>query len=383
MAAPLAITGLGAICTAGIGAAALRAGLLAGRDGLACRVDAALPLAATMPVGAVTGVLPDGSRGAALAEVAAREALAQAGLPAPGLGLILGSCTGGMRASEASYFSAGPGPVAAAYRDQTIGRSVAQLRQRLGLRGMASAHAEACASVACAMVEAATWVRGGLVPAVLVVGADPLTRLTMAGFASLQVVDPAGCRPFTTGRAGMSLGEGAVALVIEDAAHARRRGAQILGSLLGWGQAADAHHGTAPDPTGSWLERAVRDALTDAALPPSSIGYVSAHGTGTRDNDASEAAALARLCGAVPVASTKRVVGHTMGAAAGFGVAAALLAVQGAGLAPSAGAEGPTLTEVDVVRTHRAVRCAAALVTCLAFGGVNAALVLGGAERCA
>ncbi len=383
MAAPLAITGVGAISTAGAGVARLRTALLAGRDGLATYTDAALPLAASLPVGRVTVDLPSGPRGAVLAELAAREALAQAGLPRAALGLILGSCTGGMRESEAVYLGQGPGPVAPVYRNQPIGRTLARLRQRLGLRGPGSAHAEACASVACALVEAATWVRGGLVPAVLVVGADPLTRLTMAGFASLQVVDPAGCRPFTTDRAGMSLGEGAVALVIENTEHARRRGATVLGSLLGWGQAADAHHGTAPDPSGTWLERAVREALTDGDLPSDRVGYVSAHGTGTRDNDASEAAALARIFGAVPVASTKRVVGHTMGAAAGFGVVAALLAVQGAGLSPSAGAEGPTLTEVEVVRVHRAGRCDAALVTCLAFGGVNAALVLGGAERCA
>jgi 3-oxoacyl-[acyl-carrier-protein] synthase II len=228
-----------------------------------------------------------------------------------------------------------------------------------------------------AIIEAMGWIRTGQVPAVLVIGADALTRLTMAGFHALQIVDPAGCRPFSRERAGMSLGEGAIALVIEDADHARLRGARPLARLLGWGLAGDAHHSTAPDPTGTWLGSAIGQALADAGTPASGISFVSAHGTGTRDNDACEVQVLADRFGSVPVSSTKRAIGHTMGASAGFGLAAAILALQHQTLIPVSAWTGTPLDGVDVVTAARPARVEAAMTTCLAFGGVNAAFIVG------
>lgn len=377
MAPSLAITGIGAISAAGGSLAELNASFLAGLSHLACQDDAAMPLAARLPIARIATPVVAGPRVVALAEIAAREAVACSGIAPAALGLSLGSCTGGMHGSEASYLNQGPGPVDEAYREQPVGRTAASLHQRLGLGGPLTAHAEACASTAGAVAEAVTWIRAGLVPAVLVVGADALTRLTMAGFHSLQIVDARGCQPFSAERAGMSLGEGAVALVIEDEAHARQRGATVLARLLGWGLTADAHHATAPDPRGTWLSSAIAAALADGGADAAAVSFVAAHGTGTRDNDACEVQVLAQCFGHVPVSSSKRGIGHTMGAAAGFGLAAAMLALREQVLVPTAAWAGTPLTDVDVVTTTRAAVVDTALVTCLAFGGVNAAMLLG------
>jgi 3-oxoacyl-[acyl-carrier-protein] synthase II len=376
----IAITGLGAISAHGNGWAALATALAEGRDGLA--MHATPPLAARFPVAAVTATLPRGPRTLALARTAATEALRMAGLGASDhLGLVLGSCTGGMANSEAAYLHLGTDACVPAYRNQIIGSTAARLAKRLGVGGPVSAHAEACASAACALAEAVQWIRSGLVPVVVVVGADALTRTTLGGFASLQVIDPRGCQPFTNERAGMSLGEGAVALVLEHPEHARRRGAAVQAELLGWGLAADGHHGTAPEPGGIYLEQTIRAALADADLDPARIDAVSAHGTGTQDNDAVEAATLGRIFGErIPVFSSKRCCGHTMGAAATFGVAAAITALRHQELPPSAGAHlGTPMNGIDVVRERRAARLRHVLVTSLAFGGVDAALVVGNA----
>jgi 3-oxoacyl-(acyl-carrier-protein) synthase len=242
----------------------------------------------------------------------------------------------------------------------------------------------ACASAACALVEAVELVRSGACPLAVAVGADALTRVTMAGFTSLMLVDPAGCRPLTLGRAGMSLGEGAAALVIEHPDHARRRGAPILACLAGWGLSADAYHITSPDPGGEHLTRAIDDCLADAGAAPAAVGYVNAHGTGTRDNDLCETRVLASRFGAVPTASAKRTYGHTMGACAAIEAVACCLALADGRLWPSAGAAaGEVMDGVEVLTAARAAAPELALSTTLAFGGVNACLAFARADRCA
>jgi 3-oxoacyl-(acyl-carrier-protein) synthase len=384
---PLAITGLGCVGAPGAGLAAQQRALACGADGLATWDNADLPLAARLPVGRVTAPLPPGpGRTSVLATVASREALAQAAIT-PDLRremtVVVGNCTGGMPESERDYLRLGPGTISPRYRRQNPHRVTQAVARLLRLGGTQNTHAVACASAACAIVEAMELVRSGLAPIALAIGADALTRVTMAGFNSLQLVDPAGCRPLTAGRAGMSLGEGAAALVIEDPDHARRRGAPVQASLLGWGLHADGYHITSPEPTGAALQAAVRDSLADAGLATGDIGYANAHGTGTRDNDACEALVLSGIFGALPTASAKRTYGHTMGAAAAIEAVACCLALSEQTLWPSAGAEGETLGGIEVVRAARPARLTAACSTTLAFGGMNACLVFGRADRCA
>jgi 3-oxoacyl-(acyl-carrier-protein) synthase len=323
----------------------------------------------------------------ALAWSAAHEALAQANLHGSirsGVAVIVGSCTGGMPESEAAFLAHGPKAVEPCYRRQHPHRVAQAIARLFDLGGIQSTHALACASAAAAIIEAAELVRSGRCSVAIAIGSDALTRVTMAGFTSLQLVDPLGCRPLLIERGGMSLGEAAAALVIEDAEHARRRGARPVASLLGWGLSADAFHLTSPDPNGTHLRRAIMDCLADAGVGPHDVGYVNAHGTGTRDNDLCESKVLGSVFGAVPTASSKRTFGHSMGAAAAVEALACCLALRDQSLWPSAGAlQGTPVDGIDLVTRTRQTRLSVACSTTLAFGGINACLAFGGAERCA
>lgn len=388
MGAALAITGLGCVGAPGAGLGAQAQALGLGACHLATRDDPRLPLAARLPIGQVASPLPRmPSRTAALAAHAGAQALADAGLTRACRGevaVIIGSCTAGITESERDFLDGDRERAWPSYRRQQTHRLTAMVARVLGCGGMQSTHSVACASAAAAIAEAAEVVRSGIAPMALAIGADALTRLTMAGFASLQLIDPNGCRPLIRERGGMSLGEGAGALLIEDAEHARARGASPRATLLGWGLRSDAYHATRPDPHGTQLERAVGEALADAGVTPAAIGYVSAHGTGTADNDACETTVLARMFGAIPTASCKRTYGHTMGAAAAIEAVAACLALRDQALWPSAGADlGEAVGGVEVVRARRAGVLDCVLSTTLAFGGVNAALAFARGERAA
>ncbi len=385
---PLAITGMGCVSAAGRGLAAQRHALEAGLCGLKNVPLASQPIARSVPVGMVAAALPTlPSRTQALALCAAREAFQQAGLTpaqASAFGVVVGSCTGGMPESEAFFLNHSQTDVSPIYRRQHPHRTTQMLAHLLGVHGPQSTHALACASAAAAIIEAMELVRSGACPGAIAVGSDALTRVTLAGFTSLMLVDPKGCRPLTNERAGMSLGEGAAALIIEDPAHARRRGATPLASVLGWGQYADAFHLTSPEPSGNQLERAIHDCLADGNITHAEVGYVNAHGTGTRDNDQVESLVLSRLFGAIPTASTKRNFGHTMGAAAAVEAVACCLALIDQKIWASAGAnEGTPVSGIEVLRQTRAATPNVVLSTTLAFGGVNACLAFGRGERCA
>ncbi len=385
---PLAITGMGCVGAPGSGLAAQIPALKNGASGLQINPNASQPLAQKVPVGAVRSPLPHlPSRTQALALCAAKEAFQQAGITkntAASFGVVVGSCTGGMPESEAYYLNTSQTEVSPIYRRQHPHRSTQMLARLLGVHGPQGTHALACASAAAAIIEAMELVRSGICPGAIAVGSDALTRVTLAGFTSLMLVDPHGCRPLTLERAGMSLGEGAAALVIEDPDHARKRGATIQASLLGWGQYADAFHLTSPEPEGYQLERAVRDAINDSGISFTDVNYINAHGTGTKDNDNVESKVLNRLFGQIPTASTKRNYGHTMGAAAAIEAVASCLALQHDTMWASCGAEtGTPISEIEVLTKTRDKKIDVVLSTTLAFGGINACLAFGKGERCA
>jgi 3-oxoacyl-[acyl-carrier-protein] synthase II len=185
-----------------------------------------------------------------------------------------------------------------------------------GLYGPSFAISTACSSGALAIATAAELIQSGQADVMLAGGTDSLSHTTWAGFHSLLLVDAQGCRPFDATRGGMSFGEGAAILILEAEEHARKRGAKILARLTGWGASCDAHHVTAPHPDGAGALAAMQSALHRAQLTPADIGYVNAHGTGTRDNDLAESKALRSLFGAnvPPFSSTKRFFGHALAA---------------------------------------------------------------------
>ena len=248
-----------------------------------------------------------------------------------------------------------------------------------------TAVSNACASSAQAIGEALRQIRRGEADLVLAGGAEAMLYPGMLrAWQAMGVMarpDPErpeqSCRPFDAARAGLVLGEGAAALVLESESHARRRGARPLAELAGYGSSCDALHLSRPDAAGQL--RAMQAALADAGLQPAQIGYVNAHGTATDIGDAAEAQSLAALFGprGVPVSATKALHGHLLGGGGALELVAAVQALRRGRLPATAHLRTSELeTQIDIVRdTPRVQRIGAVMSNSFAFGGSNAVLV--------
>ncbi|WP_206446389.1 beta-ketoacyl-[acyl-carrier-protein] synthase family protein [Agrococcus sp. KRD186] len=273
--------------------------------------------------------------------------------------------------------------------------AAAYLSQRYGARGASAGTSATCASGTVGLGDALRTIRHGYADAVLVVGAeDCLNRVNLgvnatlgslaAGFAD----EPArASRPFDRARSGFVMSAGAVAVLVESEAHARRRGADVLGELAGYGVTSDAFHATAPRPDGSGAAAAMQAALDDARLSPADVGHVNAHGTGTPLNDAMETRALETVFGsslaAVPVTSTKSTTGHLLGAAGTLEAALSLMALREQVIPPTINLDDLEFPQLDVVAhearetgTGGTARLRTVLSNSFGFGGHNAAIVL-------
>jgi 3-oxoacyl-[acyl-carrier-protein] synthase II len=240
-----------------------------------------------------------------------------------------------------------------------------------------------------AIGEAFHAIRGGVIDAALAGGAEaPLAPLTFGAFAMIRVLsqrndDPAtASRPFDTGRDGFVMGEGAAVLVLEERGSAMRRGAPILGELLGYGNSNDAYHMTAPRPDGRDAARAVDVALADASIGPESVGYVNAHASSTQLNELAEARALHRALGPgasnVPVSGTKGLYGHALGASGAIEAAITVLALHHGLLPGTCNLVDPEpACDLNILRDPLKRQVAVGLSTSFGFGGMNAALIIG------
>jgi 3-oxoacyl-[acyl-carrier-protein] synthase II len=210
---------------------------------------------------------------------------------------------------------------------------------RHNLKGQCYGTVSACAAGAHAIGAGLRMVQYGDADACVVGGSESaLTPLTKAAFSVMAALSPTGIsRPFDARRDGFVMGEGAAILVLEAEEVALARGATPLGYVTGYGATADAHHLTAPEPSGEGAARAIRAALEDAEVEPEDVAYVNAHGTSTPMNDRAETeaikAALGDRAADVPVSSTKSTIGHLLGAAGAVEAVATLLALR-AGVAP-------------------------------------------------
>ncbi len=389
----IVVSGLGVVSPYGVGAKTFWAGLAAGAcairsitlfdtDGFRSRI------AAEVPADVVAGLGPSRRRSRAdrLALAAAHEAVADAGLPPQDLArtaLIVGAIGGGMLEGEEWYWevtrTGRQSPDLRALRSILPSSHAETLGHRLGLGGPKETVVMACASGAASIALGADLIRDGIVPAVLAGGVDALTRICFMGFNTLKLLDPEPCRPFDRARRGMSIGEAAAFLVLEDAEHCHARGGRIYGELLGSGITTDAHHVTAPHSEGEGMIRAMNLALDAAHVTPAEVGYVNAHGTGTPQNDRTEALALSRVFGEgrVLVSSTKSLVGHTMAAAGAIEAVATLLTLQHGLIPPTAHLTNPD-PEIPfdcVPGAARSVPVELALSNSFGFGGQNATLV--------
>lgn len=316
--------------------------------------------------------------------VAGAEAVAMAGLPdALGSrgGVILGTAAGGIQTWEDSYravFADGKNRVSPLVVPRLMHNAPAShLSIRHGLTGPVLAVSSACASANHAMGLAFQQIRAGVADVMLTGGAEAMLCFGgVKAWEGLRVLAPDACRPFSLGRKGMVIGDGAGVLVFEAQDHARARGARILAEVAGFGMTADAGDIVAPSAVGA--ARAMRAALADAGMATDEVSYINAHGTGTLANDRAEAAAIRAVFGGMPppVSSTKAMHGHAIGATGALEAIACVLALSESVLPPTIGFQDPdpdcALDVVPMVARETAV--AAALSNAFAFGGLNAVL---------
>jgi 3-oxoacyl-[acyl-carrier-protein] synthase II len=402
----IAVTGLGAITALGATASATWQRLIRGERAFA---DVSLFPAdgyRVRRVAEVQGVrvapADDISRTSEFALIAAREALSNAQI-VPGetrsptgrpqrVGLVVGGSTAGMLESELllAIGLSPDGGVAPGVREDELRRMLShplsaptdRLARELGVFTRVRSLSSACSSGANAILVGATWLELGLVDVVLCGAADALCRITLSGFNALGALDPDGARPFDAARRGLTLGEGAGFLVLENALGARLRGQRAICSLLGWGAVAEGHHITNPEPSGRHAARAMHAALARAGREASDVDYVNAHGTGTPLNDPMESRALHRVFGervhAVPVSSQKGQVGHTLAASGAIEAVFSAFAVS-SGVIPPTGGLGAPDRECDLrhVRNAESHNVRVAISNSFGFGGMDTVLVFG------
>lgn len=401
MSRTVAITGLGAVTALGGDVGGLATAVAEGRRGIGpltlfahqgrCAIAAQVPemvAAGAEVLGAPTARRL--SRADRFALLAAEQACRGAGLAdglRGGTALFVGATTGGMRETEEAYRRRRAGSEARFRLSRLLGTplstSAAAVSQALGLFGPRATFSTACSSSALAIAAASDAIRRGEARVAVAVGTDQLCRLTYAGFDALQALDPEPCRPFDRTRRGLTLGEGAAALVLEDVAHARARGARVRAVVRGHATTADAHHVTAPHPEGAGARRALTGALADAGLPPEAVDYVNAHGSGTPQNDEVEVAALRTVFGRhasrLMISSSKSQVGHCLAAAGAIEAVVTALALESGVVPPTVGLHepDPAWADLDLVPTAgRRAPLAIAVSSSYGFGGHNVTLVL-------
>ncbi|GLW56731.1 beta-ketoacyl-[acyl-carrier-protein] synthase family protein [Kitasatospora phosalacinea] len=266
--------------------------------------------------------------------------------------------------------------------------ATARIAIKHGIRGFSTAIVTACAAGAQAVAEGLRLIRAGDADVVVCGGTDASLHPTIvSAFTNARALaqgwdDPAqASRPFDARRNGFVLGDGSAVLVLESAEHAEARGAAGYAELIGWGSSTDAHHPTMPRPDGAGAADAMRAALANAGLDAADIGYVNAHGTGTKLGDIAESAALRAVFGAhrPAVSSTKGATGHLLGAAGAVEAAVTALAVARGLLPPTLNLDEPDpACDLDHVRgAARPAVLRAALSNAFAFGGHNTSLVFG------
>jgi len=261
------------------------------------------------------------------------------------------------------------------------------IAREYGLEGPVNTISNACSSGADAVSIAALRMLSGQCERMIVVGADELHRSPVAGFHVLGVTSPFSCRPFDSARAGLNLGEAAGVIILETPDCARKRGLKPEFYLRGFGMSCDASHITAPDASGNGMKRAFRNALLRADLKLDDIAFINAHGTGTILNDQCEAAAFAGLAeesglpAPPPFLSTKRLTGHTLGAAGTVEFIFTMLMLRDGLVPASPGCRTPDPALACAPLTSPLTlppEARFAASTSLAFGGTDAVLI---AER--
>lgn len=386
---PVPITAYSLCNAMGMTTAEVARALEDGRSGLGpCPPE--IGLAGQATVGAMPGPLPAlparlaayDTRLARIVAVAVAEldgplARARARWGRDRVAVLLGTSTGGIGESEQAYaHHRVHGALPAGYSVETshaLDATLPVVAALADLAGPAYVLSTACSSSAKVFAAAQRLIHLGVCDAALVGGVDSLCQLTIRGFAGLEVLSAAPCRPFCRDRAGINIGEGAALCLLEREGEGPAR-------LLAVGESSDAYHMTSPHPDGLGARLAMERALQAAGLAPGDVDHINAHGTGTRQNDSAEGAAIAGLFGpGMTVVATKGYTGHQLGAAGATEVAFTVIAIAG-GFVPMSVGAAPVDPEIAVrVTTAReAMRTRAAISNSFAFGGSNVSVLVGG-----
>jgi beta-ketoacyl-acyl-carrier-protein synthase II len=401
------VTGLGVVSPLGLNCAEFWGNLLAGRSGVVSLTDPAYAKLPTRIAAVASGYHVEEhfqrkearrlSRTSQMALVAAAQAMDDAGLTQSNsgvdleaAGVIIGSSIGGFSAGDGfsrEYHLRGQTNPLIIPISMNHGPST-NVSLRYGMQGPLMTVDAACASAAHSIGYAFNLIRMGRMPLAVTGGADtPLSSGIMAAWCALKALSerndsPAtACRPFSADRDGMVLGEGAGVLVLEAESVARRRGARILGEILGYGSTSDSHHLTQPTLQGP--ARAMRQALGEAGLAPEQIDYINAHATATSWNDKTETAAIKAVFGerayAVPVVGNKAALGHSIGASGALELIGCLLALRDQVLPPTI---NYTTRDPDCDLDYVSGGCRRRplryiMSNSFAFGGSNGVLVIG------
>ncbi len=334
-------------------------------------------------------------RFAQFALIAAREAVAGAGIKFDNAlreasAVVTGSCVGG-KSTEDEGFRGLYSEKNTRFPPLSIPKAMAnagasRISLEYGITGPVYTISTACSSSNHAIGQAFWMVRNGTAEVAIAGGSEaPFSLGLLKAWEAMRVVSPDTCRPFSLGRKGLILGEGAAMLVLEPLERAQARGARVWGEIAGFGMSSDAHHITQPSSHGA--ARAMRAALRDTGVEPEAIGYVNAHGTGTPSNDPTEVEAIRAVFGPhaskLLVSSTKSMHGHALGAAGAIEAVATLLALHEGIIPPTANfVELDPACDLDVVpNTPRAAAVEYALSNSFAFGGLNAVLAFRGMRQ--
>jgi 3-oxoacyl-[acyl-carrier-protein] synthase II len=417
MSKPVAVTGIGMITSLGIGVAENWRRLQAGHSGIHRITRFAVEGLRTTIAGSVDFMADEPitipSHSYAMADRVVAEALAMAGMTDedfPGE-LVLAAppiehdwtsrreLSARLGCGEKSPYSPGRGlstpgaELMPFYVDFLNGTLADRMADKYRVAGSPITLTTACASGATTIQLGVEAIRRGDAPMALAVGTDgsiseeTLIRFSLLSALSSKNEEPIkASRPFSKNRDGFVMAEGAAALVLEDPAHAKARGATILGYVRGIGEAADTFHRTRSHPNGQAIIRSMKGAIEDAGLKPEDVGYINAHGTGTPENDKMEHFGIVNVFGAegakkVAVSSNKSMVGHCLTAAGAAEAAFTILTLRDGVLPPTINYEVPDpAIQLDVVPNQaRKQKVEFALSNSFGFGGQNVSLVIAAA----
>lgn len=306
------------------------------------------------------------------------------------MGVIYGSGIGGLTTIQEQIIKMhdkGPKRVSPMFVPMSIANMAAgNISIHFNAQNICTSIVTACATGTNAIGEAFRQVKEGRAKVMIAGGSEAsVNEIGIAGFAALtalsQATDPLKASlPFDKARQGFVLGEGGATLVLEDLEHAQKRGANILGEIVGYGATSDAYHITSPDPTGAGAARAMELAIKEAGVSPSEISYINAHGTATHANDEGESKAINQVFGSdshVRVSSTKGMTGHLLGAAGAIEAVLTVVALQNGQLPLNIGCfnQDPKCS-VNLVTAENsdASNARYAISNSFGFGGHNAVL---------